>query len=128
MVTRSDSLWKSLDWVTICIYLLLIIGGWFSVCGASYDYGDRDFLDFSTRAGKQFVWIICSFGLGFVLLMLEDRMYDMFAYIIYIGMILLLIVTIFIARYERFPFLAGDGAGQSATCRVRQVCYGFGVG
>ena len=97
MVTRNDSLWKTLDWVTICIYLLLIVAGWFSVCGASYDYGDRDFLDFSTRAGKQFVWIICSFGLGFVLLMLEGRMYDMFAYIIYIGLILLLIVTIFIA-------------------------------
>lgn len=97
MVTRSDSLWKTLDWVTIVVYLLLIVGGWFSVCGASYDYGERDFLDFSTRAGKQFVWIICSFGLGFVLLMLEDRMYDMLAYIIYIGMILLLVVTIFIA-------------------------------
>ena len=97
MVTRSDNLWKTLDWVTILLYLLLIIAGWFSVCGASYDYGDRDFLDFSTRAGKQFMWIICSFGLGFVLLMLEDRMYDMFAYIIYVGMILLLIVTIFIA-------------------------------
>ena len=85
MVTRNDSLWKTLDWVTIFIYLLLIVGGWFSVCGASYDYGERDFLDFSTRAGKQFVWIICSFGLGFVLLMLEDRMYDMFAYIIICG-------------------------------------------
>ena len=97
MVTRSVSLWKTLDWVTICVYLILDIAGWFSVCGASYDYGERDFLDFSTRAGKQFVWIICSFGLGFVLLMLEDRMYDMFAYIIYIGMITLLIVTIFIA-------------------------------
>lgn len=97
MVTRSVSLWKTLDWVTICVYLILVIAGWFSVCGASYDYGERDFLDFSTRAGKQFVWIICSFGLGFVLLMLEDRMYDMFAYIIYIGMITLLIVTIFIA-------------------------------
>jgi hypothetical protein len=46
METRSVSLWKTLDWVTIGIYLLLIIGGWFSVCGASYDYGDRDFLDF----------------------------------------------------------------------------------
>ena len=44
MVTRNDSLWKTLDWVTIGIYLLLIVGGWFSVCGASYDYGDRDFL------------------------------------------------------------------------------------
>jgi len=96
MVTRNDSLWKTLDWVTIAIYLLLIIAGWFSVCGASYDYGERDFLDFSTRAGKQFMWIICSFGLGFILLMLEDRMYDMFSYIIYIGMMLLLIATIFI--------------------------------
>ena len=83
--------------MTVVIYLLLVIWGWFSVCGASYDYVDRDFLDFSTRAGKQFVWIICSFGLGFVLLMLDDMFYDTFAYIIYAGMLVLLLVTIFIA-------------------------------
>lgn len=94
---HRDSIWKSIDWVTIVIYLALIIFGWFSVCGASYDYGDRDLLDFSTRAGKQFVWIICSFGLGFVLFMLDDKIYDLFAYLIYIGLMLLLIVTIFIA-------------------------------
>lgn len=86
-----------MDWVTVVIYLVLIVFGWFSVCGASYDYGDRDFFDFTTRAGKQFMWIVCSFGLGFVLLMLDDTIYDMFAYIIYIGLIVLLIVTIFIA-------------------------------
>lgn len=97
MNSRSVNLWKNLDWVTICVYLLLIVAGWFSVCGASYDYGEKDFFDFSTRAGKQFVWIICSFGLGFVLLMLEDSMYDMFSYVVYIGMIVLLVVTIFIA-------------------------------
>ena len=98
MVTRNDSVWKTLDWVTIGIYLLLIVAGWFSVCGASYDYSDRDFLDFSTRAGKQFVWIICSFGLGFVLLMLEDRMYDMFAYLLYVGFVVLLFITPFVAE------------------------------
>ena len=54
-MVRRDSIWKSLDWVTIIIYLMLIVFGWFSICGASYDYGDRDFLDFSTRAGKQFM-------------------------------------------------------------------------
>ena len=97
MTSRSVSLWKRLDWVTICVYLLLIVAGWFSVCGASYDYGEKDFFDFSTRAGKQFVWIICSFGLGFILLMLEDSMYDMFAYVVYIALIVLLVVTIFIA-------------------------------
>lgn len=97
MVTRRDNIWKSLDWFTIAVYLMLIVFGWFSVCGASYDYGEREFFDFSTRAGKQLLWIICSFGLGFVLMMLEDQLYDLFAYLLYAGMIILLIVTIFIA-------------------------------
>ncbi len=97
MEMRRDSIWKSLDWVTVCLYLLLVVCGWFSVCGASFEYADQDFFDFSTRAGKQFVWIICSFGLGFVLLMLDDTFYDAFAYLIYVGMLLLLLITIFIA-------------------------------
>lgn len=97
MRSRSVNLWKKLDWTVIVIYLILVVAGWFSVCGASYDYGEKDFFDFSTRAGKQFVWIICSFGLGFVLLMLEDSFYDMFSYVIYGLMLALLIVTIFIA-------------------------------
>ena len=86
-----------MDWVTIGIYVLLVTFGWFSICGASYDYNDYDLLDFSTRAGKQFVWIICSFGLGFVLLMLDDLFYDTFSYLIYAALLVLLAVTIFIA-------------------------------
>ena len=96
MVTRNDSLWKNLDWVLIGLYLLLVIAGWFSICGASYEYGNPDLFDFTTNAGKQFVWILCSFGLGFVLLMLEDKFYDVFSYFIYAGFILLLAATIFI--------------------------------
>lgn len=96
-MTRRNSIWKSIDWLTVVIYLLLIACGWVSVCGASYDYIDHDFFDFSTRAGKQFMWIICSFGLGFVLLMLDDKMYDLFAYIVYVLLAALLIATIFIA-------------------------------
>lgn len=94
---RRDNILKSVDWATIIVYLLLIVFGWFSVCGASYDYSDHNLLDFSTRAGKQFIWIICSFGLGFILLMLEDSFYEMFSYIIYTALIALLIITIFIA-------------------------------
>lgn len=98
MEPRRVSLWKSVDWVSIVFYLLLIICGWFSVCGASYNYGDTDFLSFGTRAGKQLMWILCSFGLGFVLLMIEERIYDMFSYVMYVGMLLLLVATIFVAR------------------------------
>ena len=94
---RKQNIWKSLDWVTVILYLILLFFGWISVCGASYEYGNPDFLDFSTRAGKQLMWIVCSFGLAFVLLMLDNRIYDTFAYLIYIVLIVLLAVTIFIA-------------------------------
>ena len=83
--------------MTVLLYLILVTCGWFSVCGASYDFADHTFFDFATRAGKQFVWIVCSFGLGFVLLMLDDRFYDTFAYLIYAGLMALLVVTIFVA-------------------------------
>ena len=39
VVDRDSSLFKSLDWFTILLYLLLLAGGWVSVCGASYDCG-----------------------------------------------------------------------------------------
>lgn len=91
----KDSLWKTVDWWTIALYVILVICGWFSVCGASYDYGDPDFLDITTRAGKQLMWIGCSFALGFVLLMLEDRLYDTYAYLVFGFMLLLLFCTIF---------------------------------
>ena len=96
--SRSDKqpgVLQSLDWWTIGIYLALLIFGWVSVCGASYTYGDTDIFSLSTRSGMQIIWIGTSICLGFVLLMLDDRFYDTFAYVIYAVLMLLLFVTIF---------------------------------
>ena len=93
-----NNLWKNLDWITVAFYLLLVILGWFSVCGASYDFAQPGFFDFDTRSGKQLVWICCSLGLGFVLLMLDDKMYEGISSYLYIAMVLVLIATIFIAE------------------------------
>ena len=92
---KHPSVLRSLDYWTILIYLLLLAGGWMSVCGASFDYGDPDLLSRTTRSGMQIVWIGTSIIIGFVLLMLDDRFYDMFAYIIYGLLLLLLFATIF---------------------------------
>ena len=86
---------RSLDYWTILIYIALLSFGWISVCGASYTYGDTDILSLSTRSGMQIVWIGTSLVLGFILLLLDDRYYDTFAYIIYIGLLILLFATIF---------------------------------
>lgn len=92
---KRPSVIRSLDWWTVAIYLALLALGWMSVCGASYTYGETDIFSLSTRSGMQIVWIGTSLVLGFVLLMLDDRFYDTFAYVIYAALLLLLFVTIF---------------------------------
>ncbi|MBP7856602.1 MAG: rod shape-determining protein RodA [Prevotella sp.] len=92
---KQPSVLRSLDWWTIGIYLALLAFGWISVCGASYTYGETDIFSLGTRSGMQIVWIGTSLVLGFVLLMLDDRFYDTFAYVIYAMLLLLLFITIF---------------------------------
>ena len=92
---KQPGVLRSLDYWTIFLYIALLTFGWISVCGASYTYGDTDIFALSTRSGMQIVWIGTSIILGFILLMLDDRYYDMFAYIIYIILLVLLFATIF---------------------------------
>ena len=92
---KQPGVLRSLDWWTIGIYLALLAFGWISVCGASYSYGDTDIFSLDTRSGMQVVWIGTSVCLGLVLLLLDDRFYDTFAYVIYGLLLLLLFATIF---------------------------------
>lgn len=86
------------DWVVILIYVLLLAFGWFSICGASHEIGDTDFFSWDTRTGKQLVWIGLSFCLGFVLLMTDDRYFENLADLLYWAMMILLLITPFIAK------------------------------
>ena len=97
-MSKRDSIQYSLDWTTVLYYILLITMGWISIYGASYDFDNvGSIFDFDQRAGKQFVWIISALVLGGVILLLDHRIFNYFAYFIYAAVILLLILTIFIA-------------------------------
>ena len=97
MASREINIWKSIDWVTVVLYTILVFAGWVSIYAASYDFDNASIFDFNERSGKQLLWIGLSFGIGFVLLMLEARMYEALAYFIYIVLMLLLVATIFLA-------------------------------
>ncbi|MCR4809920.1 MAG: rod shape-determining protein RodA [Prevotella sp.] len=87
---------RSLDYWTILIYVVLLSCGWASVCGASYELGsDVDLFSLDTRSGMQIVWIGTSMVLAFFILLLDDSYFDMFAYVIFGMMLLLLFATIF---------------------------------
>ena len=92
---KKPSVFRSIDWWTILIYVALLCFGWMSVCGASYTYGETDILSLDSRSGMQIVWIGTSLILGLVLLLLDNRFYDTFAWVIFGIMLLLLFGTIF---------------------------------
>jgi len=98
---NNKGIFLSLDWVAISLYLVLLVWGWLSVCGACYDYNNPDLFSFSMKSGKQFVWILTAVLLASALLLIEKRFYYKASAFIYIMMILVLVLTIFIAPDSR---------------------------
>ena len=94
---RKTEIWKSIDWITIVLYLIMVVAGWFSICGASYEFDNVGLFDPSGRPGMQMIWFGTSLVLIFIILMLESDFFDVFAYLIYGVVFLLLVATIFLA-------------------------------
>ena len=94
---RGESVFRHIDWFTVVLYLLLVTAGVISIYAASYDFDNASIFSFEEFSGKQIRWIGLSFLLGVVLLFVDARMYETYAYPIYLAMLILLVVTIFIA-------------------------------
>jgi rod shape determining protein RodA len=88
---------KHIDWFTVILYLLLVVAGVVSIYAASYDFDNASIFSFDEFSGKQIRWIGLSIVIGTVLMLIDARMYETYAYPIYFGMLLLLLVTIFVA-------------------------------
>lgn len=93
----NTSVFRNLDWTVVILYLLLVIAGAVSIYAASYDFDNASIFSFDEFSGKQIRWIGFSFILGLVLLLIDKRMFETYAYPIYIAIVILLAVTIIIA-------------------------------
>ena len=94
---RKTNLLKSLDWMTILLYAVMVVCGWFNIYAACYDFEHSEILDFSMRHGMQLVWIGTSAALAILILLIDSKFYSNIAYLFYGAMILLLIATIFLS-------------------------------
>ncbi len=95
---RSVNIWHNIDKVTILLFLLMVIMGWFNIYAAVYNEEHRQILDFSQRYGKQFIWIIAAVMLAVIVVIIDSRFYLFFAYFIYAGMILLLLLVLVLGK------------------------------
>lgn len=110
----GSSIFRYVDWLTVGIYLLLVSAGVVSIYAASYDFDHASIFSFEEFSGKQVVWIGLSLGLALVVLLVDARMYETYAYPIYVAMVLLLIFTIIVA-----PDIKGSRSWLPITSTIR---------
>jgi len=94
MAPRKSDILSSLDWITIGLYFLLIILGWFNIYSAVFNEEQHESFSFATRYGRQLIWIAAAFLIIVVALVVDSKFYSSFAYVIYVAVILLLIVVL----------------------------------
>lgn len=88
---RSTNILNNTDWVTVGIYLVMVILGWINIYAAVFDEQHESILDLSQRYGKQLIWIIAAIALAITIFLIDTKFYSFFAYIIYAIAIILLI-------------------------------------
>lgn len=93
----GTNVFHSLDWVTIVIYLVLVTFGAISIYAASYDFDNASLFDLNEFSGKQILWIGLSLIIGVGILLIDYRIFKIYAYPIYIVVLFVLLLTIFIA-------------------------------
>ncbi len=84
------------DWITVVLYLFLVLFGWLNIYAACYDETHAEILDFSVQHGKQLIWMGTAFVVALCVILIKPRIFSNIAYIIYGIVIALLILTLFI--------------------------------
>lgn len=95
---ERNSTWNGLDWPIIFIYLTLVFMGWLNIYAAVYSDQHNNILDFTQRYGMQLVWIIFAFAIALVILLIDKRVYVVFAYFFYALAMLFLISALLFGR------------------------------
>ena len=97
-MTRRVNIFDNIDWIAICLYLVLVIFGWMNILAVNYNENFKSIFDFNQEYGKQLIWILVSFLSVFALFIIDYKFYRFFAYVIYGGIIILLIIVIVFGR------------------------------
>ena len=96
---RGEKLQRRIDWLTVALYAILVFGGWISIYAADYDTSTGgSIFNLEQNAGKQFIWILSSVVLIVGVFVLDGKMFETFSWVIYGGIIALLLLVLFFGR------------------------------
>lgn len=96
---RQSESYGRVDWITVLLYLALVLIGWVNIYAAVYDEAHSSILDMGQRYGKQMIWIIAAAALAFFVMLIDAKVYNAFAWFIY-GFILLVLIAVLVFGTE----------------------------
>lgn len=95
---EQKGLFRYIDRPLVILYLTLVLMGWISIYAAVYNEEHGSIFDLSQSYGKQMLWIVTSLVLAAMVILTDAKFFNAFAYPIYIGTILLLVVVLIFGK------------------------------
>ncbi len=98
-MSKEIDIKNGIDWTTIWLYIILLLVGWTNIYAAVFNPENPDiaWYSLSHNAGRQLLFIGTAMFLILVILFVDYKIYDTFAYIFYGFILLCLIATLFLA-------------------------------
>ncbi len=94
---RNQSVTSNIDWISIVIYITLVLLGWLNIYSSSLSGAPEDasIFDFSQIYGKQFLFILFAIPIILTILAVEAKFYEKYSIIIF-GISLLSLAGLFV--------------------------------
>ena len=91
MRQEKNNIFFGIDWLLVLFFTLLVGFGWINIYAASYTDESVQAFDFSSKYGKQLLWILFSIPLIILILFINSKFYQRFSSIFFIFSLLTLI-------------------------------------
>ena len=91
MRQEQNNIFSGIDWPLVLFFVLLVGFGWVNIYAASYTDENIQVFDFSSKYGKQLLWILFSIPLIILILFINAKFYQRFSSIFFILSLLTLI-------------------------------------
>jgi len=93
---KNQSIKSNLDWISVILYIILVLMGWFNIYSSSLSTGEETAIfDLSQFYGKQLMYIALTIPLIIIILSVDGKFYEKFSSIIF-GIALLSLAGLFV--------------------------------
>jgi len=95
---KSSNILGRLDWVTVMLWLVMMIMGWLNIYAAVYNEQHTSIFDMTQRYGKQLVFIIAALVLAIFVMVTDNKLYFFFAWVFYGFFLFMLLMVLIIGK------------------------------